>query len=147
VTYAHAPARSYDRCPVSRGSVCIAPPSARHDVVPRALLAAAVATPSAAPDPRRYCRRRSVLGHPDPPLVVEALLPRGRVGVGGGGVQCRSARVEPRPAAGGRRHAAVRCRRHLPHQRTERRYVTCRGWKRRYVTFRGWKRRYLTCRD
>ena len=77
----------------------------------------------------------------------QALLPRGRLGVGGGGLQCGGARAEPWPAARGRRSVAV-CRRHcLPEQRYRSRYVTRRDGKRRYVTRRDGKRRYETRRD
>jgi hypothetical protein len=56
----------------------------------------------------------------------QALLPRRRLGVGGGGMQCGGACVEPRPATGGRRSVTVGRRKYLPHQRDKRRYVECR---------------------
>ena len=77
----------------------------------------------------------------------QALLPRGRLGVGGGGLQCGGARAEPWPAARGRRSAAV-CRRHcLPEQRYRCRYVARRDGKCGYGARKDGKRRYVTRRD
>ena len=77
----------------------------------------------------------------------QALLPGGRLGVGGGGLQCGGARAEPWPAARGRRSAAV-CRRHcLPEQRYRRRYVARREGRPRFEARRDGKHRYVTRRD
>ena len=117
-------ARPSVRCPLClAGTVRLVPPLGRHVAVPRALLAAPVASTSTSTAARCLCRRRAVLIQPDPPPLMAALLPRGRLGVGGGGVQCRGARAEPRSTARGWRSAAG-CRRHrLPQQRDRRRYV------------------------
>lgn len=69
----------------------------------------------------------------------QALLPRRRLGVGGSGMQCGGACVEPRPATGGRRSATVGRRQYIPHQRGKRRYVEYVDWKFRYVACAGWK--------
>ena len=131
-------------------TVRLAPPSGRYVAVPRALLAAPFASTSTATatatTTRYLSRRRAVLIQPDPPPLMEALLPRRRLGVGGGGVQCGGARAEPWPAARGRRSAAV-CRRHrLPEQRYRRRYVARRDGKLRYVARRDGNRMYVARR-
>lgn len=58
-------------------TVRLAPLSGRHVAVPRALLAAPVASTSTATSTAtRYLgRRRAVLIKPDPPPIMEALLP------------------------------------------------------------------------
>jgi hypothetical protein len=127
--------------PESRGSLSVrsVPLSGRHGAIPCALLAAPVATPSAASVPCHLCRRRALLGQPDPSPPVEALLPRRGLGVGGGRVQCGGAHAEPRSAARGRRSAAVFGRHHLSHQCDTCRYVACRDGKHGYVACGGGK--------